>query len=99
MNPPTFSSTTAAGASVISAPGTNTGHGVRRWFVSTVVGLTMGTMFLGFAMATAEQPDPKRFTAQALALRTAAIERTDAATRILARISGRRLGCLWPTRL
>ena len=38
--------------------------------------------------AAAEQPDPKQFAAQALALRTAAIKGTDAATQILATIPG-----------
>ena len=38
--------------------------------------------------AAAEQPDPTRLAAQALALRTAAIEGSDAATKILATIPG-----------
>ena len=88
MTASTFSSTTAAGASVISSSETNTGHGVRRWVGPTVVGLTMGVMLGVVADAAAEQPDPKRFAAQALALRTAAIERNDAATKILATIPG-----------
>ena len=50
--------------------------------------LTIGVVLGSIVTAAADQPDPKRFTAQVLALRTAAIERTDAATRILARIPG-----------
>ncbi len=79
---------TAAGASVISGSGTNTGHGVVRWLGSTVVGLTIAVMLGVVADAGAEQPDPKRFAAQALAFRAAAIERNDVATRILAAIPG-----------
>ena len=44
----------------------------------------MGVLLGIAAGATAEPPDPTRFAAQALALRTAAIEGTDAATTILA---------------
>ena len=48
----------------------------------------MGVLLGVVTDAAAEQPDPKRFAAQALALRTAAIERSDAATKILATIPG-----------
>ena len=66
-----------------------TGHWAKRWFGSTLIGLTLVVMFVGIvAHAAAEQPDPTRFAAQALALRTAAIARTDAATKILATIPG-----------
>ena len=50
--------------------------------------VVMGVMLVVVADAAAEQPDPKRFAAQALALRTAAIERNEAATTILATIPG-----------
>ena len=53
-----------------------------------LVGLTMGVILGVVANAGAEPPDPKRFAAQALALRVAAIERNDVATRILAAIPG-----------
>ena len=88
MKASTFSSTTAAVSTGISGSGTNTGHGIRRWFGPALVLLTMGVLFGIVADAAAEQPDPKRFAAQALALRTAAIERNDAATKILATIPG-----------
>ena len=48
----------------------------------------MGVLLGVAAIAVAEAPDPKRFAAQTLALRTAAIERSDAATTILATIPG-----------
>ena len=88
MTASTFSSTAAAIAAGISGSVTHTGHGVRRWLGPAVVGLTMGVLLGVVADATADQPDPKRFAAQALALRTAAIERNDAATKILATIPG-----------
>ena len=88
MTASTVSSKVTARAPVISGSGTHTGHGVRRWIGPTVIGLTMGVLLGGVADAAAEQPDPKRFAAQALALRTAAIEGTDAATTILATIPG-----------
>ena len=53
-----------------------------------LVWLIMGVLLGVVAGAAAEQPDPKRFAAQALAFRTAAIERSDAATKILATIPG-----------
>ena len=52
------------------------------------LGLTIGVLLGGVVNAAAEQPDLKRFAAQALAFRTAAIERSDAATKILAMIPG-----------
>lgn len=52
-----------------------------------MVGLTMAVLLAG-SSAAAEQPDPQRFAAQALALRAAAIEGTNAATTILATIPG-----------
>ena len=74
---------------VIIGSGTQTGHGARRWFGPTLLVLTMAVMLVVVAGgAAAEQPDPKRFAAQALALRAAAIERSDAATSILAAIPG-----------
>ncbi len=88
MRSSTFSSTAAAGASVISGSGNNTSRGVRRGFGSTLIGLILGIMLIGIASAAAEPPDPKRFAAQALAFRVAAIERNDVATRILAAIPG-----------
>ena len=88
MRASTFSSMATAISAVISGSETNARHGVRRWFGLTVVGLTMGVLLGVVAGATAEQPDPQQFAAQALALRMAAIERTDAATRILATIPG-----------
>ena len=54
----------------------------------TFVVLTMGVILGVGVGASAEPPDPTRFAAQALALRTAAIERNDAATTILATIPG-----------
>ena len=83
----TFSTTETSKVPVSSGPGTRTGHGTRRWFGPAFVVLSMGVL-LGVANAAAEQPDPKRFAAQALAFRTAAIERSDAATKILAMIPG-----------
>ena len=88
MTASTFSSTAAAGVPVTIGLGMSTSQGVRRWFGPALIGLIMGVMLVVVADAAAEQPDPKRFAAQALALRTAAIERTDAATRILAMIPG-----------
>ncbi len=88
MKTPTFSSTTASRVPVICSSRTRVSHSVRRSFGSMVVGLTIGVVLGSIVTAAADQPDPKRFTAQALALRAAAIERTDAATRILARIPG-----------
>ena len=88
MRASTFSGTAAARAAGISGSGTSTSHGVRRWVGPTVIGLTMGVMLVVVAAVAAEQPDPRRFAAQALALRTAAIERSDAATKILATIPG-----------
>ena len=88
MRASTFSTTEALRVPVSSGSRTRTGHGVRRWVGPTVIGLTMGVLLAVVADAVAEQPDPKRFAAQALALRTAAIERNDAATKILATIPG-----------
>ena len=88
MRASTFSSTTAAGASVSSGSKTHSRHGVRRWLGPTVIGLTMGVLLAVAPGAATEPPDPTRFAAQALALRTAAIEGTDAATTILATIPG-----------
>ncbi|MCY4515508.1 MAG: hypothetical protein OXC69_10330 [Candidatus Tectomicrobia bacterium] len=53
-----------------------------------LVVLTMMGMLGAVASVAAQQPDPERFAAQALALRIAAIEREDAATTILAMIPG-----------
>ena len=84
MKASTVSSTATATSAGISGSGTNTDRGTLRWFGPVLVWLTMGVV----ANAAAEPPDPKRFAAQALAFRTAAIERNDAATRILATIPG-----------
>ena len=83
----TFSTTEASRVPVSSGPGTRTGHGVRRWVGPALVVLTMGVL-LGVANAAAQQSNPQRFAAQALAFRTAAIERSDAATKILVTIPG-----------
>ena len=88
MTASTFSSTAAAIAAGIGGSGTHTGHDVRRWVGPALGVLTMGVLLGVVVGAAAEQPDPKRFAAQALALRTAAIERSDAATKILATIPG-----------
>ena len=88
MRASTFSTTEAPRVPVSSGPGTRTGHGTRRWVGPAFVVLSMGVMLGVVANAAAEQPDLKRFAAQALAFRTAAIERTDAATKILAMIPG-----------
>ena len=83
-----FSSTTEAEATVVSGSGTDADYGVRRWVGPMLIGFTMGVMLGAVAAAAAEQPDPTRFAARALALRTAAIEGTDAATKIFATIPG-----------
>ena len=83
-----FSGTAADGAPVLRGSGAHTGHGIRRWFGLTSVVITMGVLLGVVADAAVEPPDPKQFAAQALALRTAAIERNEAATRILATIPG-----------
>ena len=88
MTASTFSSTAVAGVPVTIGLGMSTSQDVRRWFGPALIGLIMGVMLGVMADAEAEQPDPKRFAAQALALRTAAIERSDAATKILATIPG-----------
>ncbi len=67
---------------------TNTSRRVRPSGGLAFVLLTMGGILGGTTSAGAEPPDPKRFAAQALALRVAAIERNDVATRILAAIPG-----------
>ena len=84
----TFSGTATAISAVINGSRTNTSHGVRRWVGPTVAVLTMGVMLGVGTAAAVEPPNSKRFAAQALALRAAAIERSDAATTILATIPG-----------
>ena len=83
-----FSTTLAAKASVIRGSGRRAGRGVRQWFGLMLVVLILGVLLGGVVNATAEPPDPKRFAAQALAFRAAAIERNNVATRILAAIPG-----------
>ena len=88
MRASTVSSAVASKVPVISGSKTHTRHDVRCRYGPMVVGLTMGVLLVVVAHAAAEQPDPKRFAGQALALRTAAIERSDAATKLLATIPG-----------